>query len=324
MATLERKAHDYDTVAEVKRVAYEQSRLRGVREDAMRWCLAVGVTEEDVLLRHSRHECYYCGDAVRKDGIIMHTFWQCPKRQDKDEEVTRLLRLEDQDTGAAAESANIQRRTADWRRDGVTRETDQDQTFSRRPPRDRSSDPWGSRDPSHERSGRSQDTPGSPGNDPRDVPPRRSAWGNQGTGGVLRNNQAPTQKGQDVYERQDRPTGQGRGPGNRPPETWPSRSRSRDPPAEDDRRAYPSSRADRFAQDSQRVHDPPATRPVPGRGTHPNAAARQAEFAGAVVNTMTVDDHRDRYAYPGPSYDSDLDAFDDSNALDGPYSENGY
>jgi len=151
----------------------------------------------------------------------------------------------------------------------------------------------------------------------------RVTWEDIETRGVLRN-QAPTQQRQNPYERQERPTGQGRGPGDRPPERWPSRSRSRDPPAEEDRRAYPSSRADRFAQDSQRVPDPQATRPVPGRGTDPNAAARQAKFAGAVANTMTVDDPWDRYAYPGPSCDSDSDALDDSNALDGPYSENGY
>jgi hypothetical protein len=322
MATLERKAHGFDEVAEVNRVAYEQGRMRGVRDDAMRWCLAAGITAEDVELRHSRHECYYCGDSVRKDGLIMHTFWQCPQRQDKDEEVTRLLRLEDRQKGAAAERAS-QQGIPDRRQGNVARETDQDQTFSRRPPRDRSSDPWGSRDPSQERSGRSQDAPGSPGHDPRDVSPRRIAWEDREPRGVLRN-QAPVGWRPYPYERQGRPTGQGRGPGDRPPERWPSRSRSRDPPAEEDRRTYSSSRADRFAQDSQRVPDPPATRPVPGRGSDPSAMARQSKFAGAVANTMTVDDSWDRYASQGHSCDSDSDALDDSNALEDPYSENGY
>ena len=52
--------------------------------------------------------------------------------------------------------------------------------------------------------------------------------------------------------------------------------------------------------------------------------ARQSKFAGAVANTMTVDDSWDQYASQGHSCDSDSDALDDSNALEDPYSENGY
>ena len=52
--------------------------------------------------------------------------------------------------------------------------------------------------------------------------------------------------------------------------------------------------------------------------------ARQSKFAGAVANTMTIDDSWDQYASQGHSCDSDSDALDDSNALEDPYSENGY
>ena len=192
MATLQRKARGYDTVAEINRVAYEQSRLRGVWEDAMRWCRAAGVTEEDVQLRHDRNECYYCGTAVRKDGIIVHTFWQCPQRQDKDEAVTRQLRLEDQEKGAGSQRISTQKRDNDRRQESTFRETNRDQSFARRPPRvGNGTNRWGSRDPSQERYSGGRDPPDSPhpvrrttaeddyGNAGRDYnePSRRSNWG---------------------------------------------------------------------------------------------------------------------------------------------------
>ena len=309
--------------------------MRGVREDALRWCIAAWVTEEDVQLRHSRHECYYCGAAVRKDGIIVHTCWQCPKRHDKDEAVTRQLRLEDQDMGAAAERSSAQRQDTARRRDSVARETDQDQTFSRRPPRDRSADPWGSRDPSQERYGRDRDPSGSPrpvqqpaaSEDHGDINlywGRRGADLSRGAGARYDTQPRTTQGGQGV--RQNAPTNQGRVLGDktssRPQETWNSRSRSRDPPGEgQDRRAYVPSRAERFAQNSETVADPPATRPVPGRATGTAALARQTRFADAVVNSMSVDDYRDQHAHQEPSYHT-WDTPDNSDAPGEPYSEN--
>jgi len=52
---------------------------------------------------------------VKREGIIVHTFWQCPHRQDKDEAVIQKLRLEDREQGAVTERISTQKRDNDRR-----------------------------------------------------------------------------------------------------------------------------------------------------------------------------------------------------------------
>jgi len=213
------------------------------------------------------------------------------------------------------------------------------------PPRDPSGNQWGSRDPSQERYSRGRDPPDSP------HPPRRTAAA-EGYGDTGRNYDEPTRRTnnrrgdeprrgdssergswtrrdeqpriaqgeknfpRDLYQGFPRYRSREAATPSRPRDSWPARSRSRDPPSEGpDGRANAQSRGDRFAQNSQSVTDPPATRPVPGRAPGNPAAARQTRFVEAVVNTMIVDDHRDNQASPGPLYaPHEPDAFDDNNA----------
>ena len=120
MKRLRQKAFSYDAVAEIHHVTYEASRSRGVHDDALRWCLEAGVQKQDVLSRHENHACYFCEAPVRLNGVIFHTFWQCLKRMDRDEEITRKLRQQDRVAGATEERNGAQKRGQGRRKDVTT------------------------------------------------------------------------------------------------------------------------------------------------------------------------------------------------------------
>ena len=77
---LEARVANCDTVIGANRIAHEQSRVGEVTGAAYKWCTAAGITEEELRDRHDEHQCYFCGEYVRNGGVIVHTFWHCPKR----------------------------------------------------------------------------------------------------------------------------------------------------------------------------------------------------------------------------------------------------
>jgi len=146
--TLEARATTSDAVLESNRVAYEASRAGGVTGPPGKWCLAAGISQEQLDYRHEHHLGYYCGEHVRNGNLIVHTFWHCPKRLLVHDAVEALMAR----SGAPAPSDRYrptQREFNERRRQSsgsAHQDADQDQSFRRNTSRDHSHQQWG-RDP---------------------------------------------------------------------------------------------------------------------------------------------------------------------------------
>jgi hypothetical protein len=129
MRELEARAAGSDSAIEACRLEYERSRTGGVNGPAYKWCKAAGVTDEELEYRHANHLCYFCNEYVRNNGIIVHTFWHCPKRLLVHDEIQAKI---DASRGPTQRSSNDRR----MEKGSAREDADQDQSFPRREFRD--------------------------------------------------------------------------------------------------------------------------------------------------------------------------------------------
>ena len=131
---LEQRAIGLDTLTESNRLAYENSWKRGVNPDARRFCIAFGHPDELIQHRHDNHLCYMCGDNVRANGGLMHTFWECPQKLECDDRIQKVLseQTRHDDDNLPRKNTQYQANARRDARDGSARQdADQDTSYGR-------------------------------------------------------------------------------------------------------------------------------------------------------------------------------------------------
>ena len=101
--TLEKRAAASDTLIEANCLAYEAGRMTGANNAIRRWCLAANIKEADIDQHHADRACYFCGANVKSGGVIVHSFWQCPKRLEVHDKVEESLQEQAQQEGVRME-----------------------------------------------------------------------------------------------------------------------------------------------------------------------------------------------------------------------------